>query len=122
MFMASGKYPDLNPHSGLASTKIKSSPLSIICFSCSQVILGISGRAKPCLASSSPEGGVGGVIVSAVGGIVVVGGVVVSVVGSGAVVGVAVGGDVGVGVAAGAQDVASRRSETREMQTTMRLL
>ncbi len=51
------------------------------------------------------------------------GGVVVGVgVGSGAVVGVAVGKGVGVGVAAGAQDVASRTTETREMQTTMRLL
>ena len=55
-----------------------------------------------------------------IGGIVVVGGVVVSVVGNGAVVGVA-GGSVGAGVA-GAQDVASRTSKTRHMQTTMDFL
>jgi len=61
---------------------------------------------------------VGGVVV----GGVVVGGVVISVVGNGAVVGVAAGGGVGVGVAAGAQDVASRTTEVRQMQTTMHLL
>ena len=66
---------------------------------------------------------VGGVVVGGVvvGG-VVVGGVVVSVVGNGAVVGVAAGGGVGDGVAAGAQEVTSRTTKTREMQATMDFL
>ena len=104
------------------STRTKSPPPSIICFSSSQVILGISGRVKPCSASSSAEGGVDGVIASVVGGIVVVGGAVVSVVGNGAVFGVAGGSGVAVGAAAGAQDATTRATKTREMQTTIHLV
>jgi hypothetical protein len=70
--MAPGMCPDVKELLSLASTKMKSSLLSIICLSCSLNIRGISGKIKPCLIRSSGEGGISRVVVVTAGAIAVV--------------------------------------------------
>jgi hypothetical protein len=57
--MAPGRYPNTKLVLTRVSIRTKLPLLFIIDLSCSQLILGISGRVKPVFASSSREGGVG---------------------------------------------------------------